>query len=72
MHTIIYKYNSGTNSWTSTFVNRVRREITAMILPCRKNGQQNYTILKIMERDVIGDQNHDSSAVYWMTSIRKE
>jgi hypothetical protein len=43
-----------------------------MILPCRKNGEQNYTILKIMERNVMSDQNHDSSAMYWMTLIRKK
>jgi hypothetical protein len=71
-HTIISKYNSGKNSQTSTFVNRVRREITAMNLPCRKNGQQNYTVLNIKERNVMGDQKHDSLARYWMKSTIKK
>jgi hypothetical protein len=69
---MIYKYISGTNSWTSSFVNRGRRKITGVTVPCRRNGQQNYTTLNMKEMDALGDQKQDSSARYWMTSLRKK
>lgn len=49
---------------------RIRKEATAMILPCREHGQENSTekgIRSIQEEDLWNNPEQDGLARHWMT-----
>jgi hypothetical protein len=58
------------NAGIQNLLKRIRKEVIAMIWPCKEHGQKNSTekgIRSVQEQDLWNNPEQDGLARYWMT-----